>query len=31
LYQGVESFEIWTGKDAPAGVMKKAIDSTTST
>ena len=31
LYQGVESFEIWTGKDAPIGVMKKALDSTTST
>ncbi len=31
LYQGVESFEIWTGKDAPTGVMKKALDSTTST
>ncbi|MGH7801192.1 MAG: shikimate dehydrogenase [Thermodesulfobacteriota bacterium] len=26
LYQGVESFEIWTGKDAPAGVMKKALE-----
>lgn len=25
LYQGVESFEIWTGKDAPIGVMKKAL------
>ena len=25
LYQGVESFEIWTGKDAPISVMKKAL------
>jgi shikimate dehydrogenase len=26
LYQGAESFEIWTGLDAPIGVMKKAIE-----
>ncbi len=25
LYQGAESFEIWTGKDAPISVMKKAL------
>ncbi|MEQ9619133.1 MAG: shikimate dehydrogenase [Deltaproteobacteria bacterium] len=25
LYQGAESFEIWTGMDAPVDVMKKAI------
>jgi shikimate dehydrogenase len=31
LYQGAESFEIWTGRDAPVGVMKKAIDTITST
>ncbi len=31
LYQGAESFEIWTGKEAPIGVMKKALDSTTPT
>ncbi|HEY7535142.1 MAG TPA: shikimate dehydrogenase [Thermodesulfobacteriota bacterium] len=26
LYQGVESFEIWTGKDAPVEVMRKALE-----
>jgi len=25
LYQGAESFEIWTGEDAPVHVMKKAL------
>ncbi|HXG30674.1 MAG TPA: shikimate dehydrogenase, partial [Thermodesulfobacteriota bacterium] len=25
LYQGVESFEIWTGINAPVEVMRKAI------
>ena len=25
LYQGAESFEIWTGKSAPVDVMKKAL------
>ncbi|MFQ5787592.1 MAG: shikimate dehydrogenase [Thermodesulfobacteriota bacterium] len=26
LYQGAESFEIWTGEDAPIEVMRKAIE-----
>ncbi|MEW6144950.1 MAG: shikimate dehydrogenase [Thermodesulfobacteriota bacterium] len=26
LYQGALSFEIWTGRDAPVGVMRKAIE-----
>jgi shikimate dehydrogenase len=26
LYQGAESFELWTGKKAPIDVMKKALD-----
>ncbi len=26
LYQGAESFKIWTGMDAPVDVMKKAIE-----
>ena len=25
LYQGVESFEIWTGETAPVTVMRKAL------
>jgi len=25
LYQGAESFEIWTGEDAPVEIMKKAL------
>ena len=25
LYQGAESFEIWTGETAPVDVMKKAL------
>ena len=25
LYQGVKSFEIWTGKKAPVEVMKRAL------
>ena len=28
LYQGVESFEIWTGKKAPVDVMEKALKET---
>lgn len=27
LYQGVSAFSIWTGKEAPVEVMRKAIDS----
>ncbi|SER58031.1 shikimate dehydrogenase [Natrinema salaciae] len=27
LYQGVEAFEIWTGRDAPVGVMNEALRS----
>ena len=27
LYQGVESFEIWTGRKAPASIMNKAVRS----
>lgn len=26
LYQGAESFEIWTGKNAPVEIMKKALE-----
>lgn len=26
LYQGAESFKIWTGRDAPIDVMKEALD-----
>ncbi len=26
LYQGVRQFEIWTGKNAPTAVMRKALD-----
>jgi shikimate dehydrogenase len=26
LYQGALSFEIWTGRDAPVDVMRKAIE-----
>ena len=26
LYQGVESFKIWTGRDAPVDVMEKALN-----
>jgi shikimate dehydrogenase len=25
LYQGVEAFERWTGRDAPVGVMNEAL------
>lgn len=28
LYQGAESFEIWTGRDAPVDVMEKALKDT---
>ena len=27
LYQGVESFEIWTGENAPVSIMRKALGS----
>ena len=26
LYQGALSFKLWTGKDAPVRVMKKALE-----
>ena len=26
LYQGAESFKIWTGRDAPIDVMEKALN-----
>jgi len=28
LYQGAESFKIWTGYDAPVNVMEKALKNT---
>ena len=27
LYQAAEQFKLWTGKEAPIGVMKKTLES----